>query len=188
MENFINACFIVLGFSITGLLAICGSAPYRTTSIQRNQRIKRIAREAIGSRVRPLDRVAQRPDFLPVIEQCADNAPEGEFVMGLTNVNPHDLLRIMREKYPGHQHYFVSAEYQFIKNPGYPHIEHAGYVYCGFVDCLNAPVAVRIFKGVSHNSLLRLISADDPEKIEDPHDCPIYQKRLQNYPPKGSLK
>jgi hypothetical protein len=103
----------------------------------------------------------------------------------MTTVKPSDLLRIMREKFPGMEYYWVSAEYKFNEPKHAQHKDHAGFVYCGYIDSCFCPCSVRVFRSVTHNGLLRLISAEDPNYVTDLDAIPIYQRRLQNYPPKG---
>lgn len=92
-------------------------------------------------------------------------------------VTEGDLHQLMRTKFPGMEHYFVSPCYTFKKNS--PHKDHGGFIYCGFVDSLGAPHQARCFRSVTLGGLNRLLQAEDPGYIPDIDKVPLIKNRMR---------
>jgi hypothetical protein len=103
-------------------------------------------------------------------------------------VTPDSIHQLLRTKYPGMEHYFLSGDrgssgtgmpregvsYGFhpdrwIKGQKvpHPHKAHTSFIYCGFVDCLSHPFQGRVWRSTSLAGLNRLILADDPDYIPE---------------------
>lgn len=67
------------------------------------------------------------------------------------------LEDLLRTRFRGMEHYFVG---KISLTP-----PHTGFIYCGFVDSLTAPVSGRVWRSASYEGLMRLVQADDPDLI-----------------------
>lgn len=101
-----------------------------------------------------------------------------------TNPTPQDLHRLMREKFLHMEHYFVSEIYQPPAGLSHklqklhPHKPHFYFIYCGFIDSLDAPIQSRCWRSVSVAGLYRLVCAEDPDYCPDETIVPETRRRF----------